>query len=152
MVTTTATNTAAEDPTFLSKRANGYWYLWYTDESGRRVKRSTKCKNKTDALGYLTRFKMEFDEERKHPKKNVSFSTFVEAFMSFFAGVHRPSTQKHFQTASREFVRLLGNRKPREIDSRYLEHILTQKQDEASKWTVGKNFFALASMFEKAKE
>ena len=46
---------------FLSKHSNGRYYVWYTDEFGRRQKVSTKSSLKSEALGFLR----EFDKRRK---------------------------------------------------------------------------------------
>ena len=137
---------------FLSKRSNGYWYIWFYDEHGRKHKLSTKCRQKSDALRFLSGFKLEL-ENQKHPApKDVFFKTVVEEFMVFSVGVHTEATQAHFRTAAREFQRHLGNPRIREISVRDLERFFAAKQEEASRWTARRIYIALASMFEKARE
>lgn len=135
---------------YLSKRDNGIWYVWHYDENGRKLKRSTKAKTKSEALKFLQRFKIEL-EDKKHPApKNVTFSALVDEFLSYSKGVHTEATQKHFRTASNEFARHMGNPKLRSVDVRDLERFLAVKQSEASRWTARRVYIALASMFQKA--
>jgi len=42
---------------FLSKSRRGYYYIWYTDDHGKRGKVSPRCRLKTDALKALMDFK-----------------------------------------------------------------------------------------------
>lgn len=137
---------------FLSKRSNGIFYVWYTDSHGRKLKRSTKAKTKSEALKFLQRFKIELEEVRHPTPKNISFKTLVDEFLSYSAGVHTEATQKHFRTAANEFMRHLGNPKLREVSVRDIERFIAVKQTEASRWTARRIYIAVASMFQKAVE
>lgn len=137
---------------FLSKRDNGYWYVWHYDQHGRKIKRSTKCRKKADALRFLSGYKLEL-EEQKHPaRKDITFKTLFDEFMTFSAGVHTEATQKHFMTAAREFQRHMGNPRLRSIGMRDLERFLAIKQEESSRWTARRVYIALSSMMQKAVE
>lgn len=136
----------------ISKRENGIYYVWYSDDNGRKIKRSTKAKTKSEALRFLQRFKTERAQRSNPAPRHVSFSTLVDEFLTYSKSVHTEATQRHFLTASREFQRHLGNLKLKEISVRDLERFLAVKQEESSRWTARRVYIALASMFEKARE
>jgi integrase len=135
---------------FLSKRSNGYYYLWFIDENGHKQKTSTKCKLKSDALKFLQQFK-EGEKERKAKLKRASLSQFVEEFLGYSQSVHAVNTQELFKYTFREFVRIVGNLPLCKVGIREVENFLAVKKNESSDWTAKKYYLTLASAFETAK-
>ncbi len=135
---------------FLSKNPNGFFYLFYFDEFGKRHKVSTKCKYKSDALAFLQDFKQK-EQEHKIRLQRKSLSQFTEDFLTYSKSVHTPKTQKSIKTAFREFIRIVGDIRLDKVGIREIEGFLAQKKVEASDWTARKYCIALASAFETAK-
>ena len=54
---------------FLSKHSNGIYYLWFTNESGKKQKVSTHCTLKSEAYQFLQSFKSDEHERRKKIKR-----------------------------------------------------------------------------------
>ena len=135
---------------FLSKRSNGIYYIWFVDEIGRKQKVSTHRRLKSEALKFLQKFR-ESEREHKIRLQRTLFSQFAEDFLSYSKSVHTPKTQKAFQVAFREFVRLVGDRPLHKIGIRDIENFLSVKKSEASEWTARKYYIALASALETAK-
>jgi integrase len=137
---------------FLSKRDNGFYYLWDKTPDGKKVKRSTKCTTKAEALKWLQTHKKELSRQPKQTQKSRSFRQFVIEFLEYSKPTHTLSTWKHFSTAAREFERVVGNPKLEEITSRQIERFLLIKAQEASAWTARKYFIAISSMMSKAMQ
>lgn len=135
---------------FLSKRSNGYYYLWFIDENGHKQKTSTKCKLKSDALKFLQRFK-QGEKECKAKLKRASLSQFFEEFLAYSQSVHAVNTQELFKYTFREFVRVVGNLPLYKVGVREVENFLAVKKNESSDWTAKKYYLTLASAFETAK-
>lgn len=66
---------------FLSKRpSNGIYYLYFSDELGRRECLSTRCKLKADARTFLQFFRQS-DYERTTRLQRVSLSEFAHTYL-----------------------------------------------------------------------
>ena len=135
---------------FLSKRSNGIYYLWFTDELGRRQKVSARCMRKSQALRFLQDFR-KGEQERRVRLQRTLLSQFSEDFLAYSKSVHTPKTQLAFRTAFREFLRLMGDVPLHKIGIREIERFLSVKKAEASEWTAKKYYLTLASAFETAK-
>ncbi len=135
---------------FLSKNPNGFFYLFYFDEFGKRHKVSTKCKYKSDALAFLQDFKQK-EQEHKIRLQRKSLSQFTKDFLTYSKSVHTPKTQRTIKTAFREFIRIVKDVRLDKVGIREIEGFLAQKKAEASDWTGRKYYIALASAFETAK-
>ncbi len=88
-------------------------------------------------------------EEMKSPQKTM-MEQFKKEFLEYSSGVHTKKTQKTYETAFREFIRVEGNRSMDTIGIREIEHFLSVKKLEASEWTARKYYIALRAAFEKA--
>jgi integrase len=126
------------------------YYLWYYDELNQKQKVSTKCTNKADALKFLQHFKSN-ELEKKVRLKKLLMSKFIPDFLQYSKSVHTVKTQKVFQDAFKEFIRVIGDHPLHRIGIREIESFLAIKKEEASDWTARKYFAALASAFETAK-
>jgi site-specific recombinase XerD len=134
---------------FLSKRSNGVYYLWYYDESGRKCKVSTKSRSKPEAQRFLTEF-IQKGKEQKSRLSTILLSQFQSEFLSYSASTHSPKTQRAFQTAFREFTRIVGGKPVRSVGVRDIEQFLSVKKGEASDTTARTYFVTLASAFQTA--
>jgi len=62
---------------FLSKRTNGYYYIFYDDDSGKRQAVSTKSKLRSEALKFLTQFRKESNHKSKEEILQINFKQFI---------------------------------------------------------------------------
>ncbi|MFZ1081963.1 MAG: tyrosine-type recombinase/integrase [Candidatus Kryptoniota bacterium] len=88
-------------------------------------------------------------DEMKSPQK-IMMEQFKKEFLEYSSGVHTKKTQKTYETAFREFIRVEGDRCLNTIGIREIEHFLSVKKGEASEWTSRKYYIALRAAFEKA--
>lgn len=126
----------------LSKRSNGFYYLWYLDDSGVRRKVSTKCRLRSDALDFLRRFK-EDDLERRTRVRRTSLSQFKESFLAHSRSFHSPSTTAIIASAFEQLVKATGDLPLHRVGVREVESFLAAKQAESSAWTARKYYTAL---------
>lgn len=134
---------------FLSKRRNIY-YLFLTDDLGKRHKISTKCRQKADAVKFLQSFKLQ-EHERKINLSRISLSEFAKTYLEHSKSIHTHKSTQNAATALSEFGRLAGDLPLHRIGIREIETFLATKKEQASAWTARKYFIALASAFETAK-
>lgn len=118
---------------FLSKAQSGIYYLWYTDDRGRRQKVSTRSKHKTDALKFVQTFKAD-QQEKIQPE---TLSTFMAEFLTYASATFSPGTVDLYRRSLRYFVQLTGDRPlkkvtPREIDEYKVHRLTTVKPASAN--------------------
>jgi integrase len=56
-----------------------YWYYWYIDEAGFRVRKSTGATKKVDAQAFVDELNKQAQKEKEHPK-GVLFSEYTRGF------------------------------------------------------------------------
>ena len=136
---------------FLSKRANGIYYLWYEDDQGVRRKLSTGRRLKSEATKVLLKFARKQQESR--PKTSpLSLSQFAAEFLAHSKCVHAPKTTQLYVTAFAELGRCLGDLQVTDICPRRIEEFLRAKQESVSAATVRTYLTHLASAFETGRE
>ena len=67
---------------FLSKRPNGYYYVFYETPSGKRNSVSTKSKNKSDALKFLSEFQKNLRVASENEVTIIDLKTFSFDYLS----------------------------------------------------------------------
>ena len=98
---------------FLSRRSNGYYYLWY-DKKGKRMKISCKTKKKSEALLFLSHFKKEL-EEREPIIKEIKLIDFQIEFIEYSFKNHKEKTTQGFKNTFNFFSSYLPNKYLSEI-------------------------------------
>jgi integrase len=134
---------------FITKRKN-IWYLYWTDEDGRRRKKSTGCESKSDALKFLSSFDPSSPPDLEKPASNILLSNFRDEYIEYSKSTHTVKSTKSCRTAFNEFIRITGDLPIRSIDVRRIEYFIAVKLNEASPWTASKYYATLASAFETA--
>ena len=133
----------------LCKHRNGIYYIWWTDELGRRHKTSTRSRRKAEALKFLQRFKAG-RQERRAGSRYRSVSQFLEEYLEYSRTYHAPATQSLASLAFRQFIRVVGDLPIQKISTRQIDTFLSVRPSEASVWTARKYYGVLASAFEIA--
>jgi integrase len=93
---------------FLSKSQNGVYYLWYTNEQGKRQKVSTRCRYKTDATNFLQAFKSE-EHERAKRARNKPASVFFAEFLEYAKATFAFRTLNIYDATLKHFLALVGD-------------------------------------------
>jgi len=132
---------------FLSK-VGAYWYLFYKDEDGKRQKKSTKSKRKSEALKFVSGFK-EKQKQQKTVKRHVTLSRFIDEYMQYSKTTHRPKTTADMKYILNEFKKIIGDKNLKQITVRDVEQFIALKRN-VSDVTAQKNYVKLASAFSTA--
>ena len=103
---------------FLSKRSNGFWYVFYDNTNGKRTCISTKTKYKRDAIKFLSNFQTELESRAKSKVIPVLMKDYSFQFLKYSESVHSPKTTKAFQTTFKYFNEYFG--------AKYLSEISTK--------------------------
>jgi integrase len=90
----------------LFKRKNIY-YIVYTDDTGTRRHKSTKCKYKAEALKVLSDLTKFTTDNRKH--KQTPLSSFIKEFLAYADSNMCKSTARAYSLALRHFLRIIGD-------------------------------------------
>jgi integrase len=134
---------------FLHKRkASGYYYLFYKDESGKQRSVSTRQKKKSDALAYLKDFR-EREREKQRRVLYVSLSDFIPEYLQHSKSIHTVNSHNSAASALREFIRIVGDMPLSKVSIRDVERFLAVKR-EMSVHTARRNFVTVAAAFQKA--
>ncbi len=110
---------------FLSKSRRGYYYIWYTDDRGKRRKVSTRCRLKTDALKAL----MDFKALTARRGSSVMLGQFIQDFHRYATATYSPATVDMYD-------RTLGLFKEKASD-RLLSTITPRHVDDYKVWRLG---------------
>ena len=133
--------------TFLFKRGD-YWHLEYFDEVENRKRRvSTKCKLKSDAMRFLTNFKVQ--AATKNKIKHISLNQFKNEYQDY---VKHNLSVKYYNDVRTTFKKLeerFGDISLIKINSFQLERFLSERYLE-SKFAAKHHFNNLRSAFNKA--
>jgi hypothetical protein len=90
---------------FLSKRSNGIYYLWLKDELGRKLKVSTRCKRKGEALKFPQSFRgrFHFSKTPENPLGFWSGLTLAKERNTFLSHTVRAPTPCRSRRAAERF-------------------------------------------------
>ena len=132
---------------YLSKRINGYYYIYYKDKNGKHQGISTKSKLKSDALEFLTNFKSEL--KKKEHQKVVSrlIDAFRKEYLKHSEAIHSPKTTKTFITTFRYLQEFLGNISLEEIREKDIKAYIDNRITSASVHQARKDLINLSSCF-----
>lgn len=133
----------------LSKRTNGFYYIFYFKPNGKRTCISTGTKLKSEALKFLSEFQEEVKRRKLLAVTPISILGFRMEFASYSESVHRPKTSKQFYAILKEFAQYCRNIQLSEITSQLVEKYL-QHKCKVSLYTAQKHLAYLRSAFNKA--
>ncbi|NNG27784.1 MAG: site-specific integrase [Ignavibacteriaceae bacterium] len=134
---------------FLSKRPNGYYYVFYETPSGKRNSVSTKSKNKRNALKFLSEFQKNLIVASENEVTIIDLKTFSFDYLKFSEKFHRPKTYYMLKIIFEQFKEHLGNPVLNEITTRDCEIFIYKKAD-VSQYTAQKYLAHLRAAFNKA--
>lgn len=89
----------------LTKDSNGYWYVYYKGDVGKRKRKSTRCKQKSDALKFLQTFKI----EKEVKPQRTTLSGFTNTFLSYAGTNFSKGTVKLYQEALKKLSSVVGD-------------------------------------------
>ncbi len=89
---------------FLSKSPDGVWYIYYYGPDGKTKRKSTRCKQKSDALKFLQTFKI----EKEVKPQNNTLSNFTKTFLSYASTSFSKGTVGLYEVALKRLQVIAG--------------------------------------------
>lgn len=131
---------------FISKRKNGYYYLHYNNSAGKRISISTKQKIKSEALRFLTTFKM--DEPKRNLEK-TNFDSVKWQYLKHSESIHSFKTTLAYRQILKQFSDYFSNPNLQSL-TQYMIEIYLQEKLNVSTYTAQKHLAYLRSFFNNA--
>lgn len=132
---------------FISKRKNGYYYLFVKDElSGKRIMVSCKTKKKSEALKYLNQYDNSLHTKTSN-KILLSVNQLQSEVMKYVTDNLRYSTTLIYKRVFRDFLRIIGDKHLRLITVKDIEGFKSKRLEEVSPSTVNIDLTTLKAIF-----
>ncbi|MCL5030091.1 MAG: tyrosine-type recombinase/integrase [Bacteroidetes bacterium] len=132
---------------FISKRSNGYYYIYYDDANGKRQAISTKSKLKKEALQFLTNFSNEIKKKSKQLYIPIDFNSFSKAFIKHSESIHTIKTTATFITTNKYFNEYCQNMNLMDITEKLIRNYLDYRITNSSIYQARKDLINLSSSF-----
>jgi len=130
----------------LFKRNNGYYYISF-EQDGKQIWRSTRTKNRTQAVKKLTDFK---NLSRKRiPKK--SLSVFINDFLNYGEHVYAKKTLDGYRHSLYLLKNITGDIPLKDVSPKFIDSYKTERIKFVSHTTVNIELRFLKSAFNTAK-
>lgn len=132
---------------FLSKRANGVYYIYYNDEQGKRQAISTKSSIKSEALKFLTDLKQGIKKKKERPVTQIKLADLENEFLIHSKAIHTEKTTKTFITTFKFFEEKMGNVFLSSIEEKNIKQYIDYRITSASVFQARKDLINLSSCF-----
>lgn len=132
----------------VKEKSSPYYQIIYMVD-GRRNKRSTKCKFKSEALKFLSEFEKHFAAQKI--TKYVILSEFELEYKQYVKRTHSVSSQKSIHTSFSMFHKFIADQQLRKIDRKQIDIFLNETTN-SSKSAAGLYYRTLKAAFNKALE
>jgi integrase len=109
-------------------KKNGYYYISYTADNGRRIQKSTKRRYKPDAMVVLANFSAFIGEGKKH--KRISFSSFAKDFIKYAESNLSETSVDIYARTFKQFIRIVGDIEITQITAQHWDLFKTQRLND----------------------
>lgn len=134
---------------FLSKRQNGFYYLFINDEhTGKRKMISCKTKYKPEAMKFLSNFKNTSKDLHKQNSTNVlQLSDLQTEVLKYVSDNLRNSTCQIYKRVFKDLLRIIGNRPLKLITISDIENYKSFRLKEVKQATVNIDLMTIKAIF-----
>ncbi len=134
----------------ISKRSNGIYYIWFTDEQGRRQKISTRSSSKSEALKIFRNFIQSSQDKPQRQPFPPSLSSFTATYLDYAKGRYSRSYCENIAVSLRGLLKTVGDLPLQKVGVREVEQFLASIAPGKSDRTSRAYFVTLASAFQTA--
>lgn len=134
---------------FLSKRQNGFYYLFITDENtGKRKMISCKTKHKPEAIKFLSNFKTNSNKLHKQ-KSNVIYyiEDLKREVLKYTSDNLQKSTSQIYNRVLNDMIRIIKNKPVKLITNKEIENYKSVRITEVKKTTVNIDLKTMKAIF-----
>ena len=112
---------------FLSKRPNGYGYVFYNSLKGRKTCISTKTRIKREAFRFLSTFESEIKQRKVNQVIPIGLKEFSFQYLKYSESIHRPITTKSLKTIFNQLNSHLRKVELSDVITKNIKDFLLQK-------------------------
>lgn len=134
----------------LSKRSNGFYYVYYNSPSGKRNSISTRTKYKAEANKFLTNFKEELKRRNEEKLISINLSEFKTEFINYSKTVHTVKTVKGYNLSLKFLSEYLGDVLISNITNSQMIKYFEHRINASSIFQARKDLICLHSCFNYA--
>ena len=134
----------------ISKRSNGIYYIWFTDEQSRKQKISTRCSSKSEALQVFRNFTQPSQNKPQQPLPPSSLSSFTATYLDYAKARYSRSYCENIAASLRGLLNTVGDILLQRIGIREVEQYIASIAPGKSDRTSRAYFVTLASAFQTA--
>ena len=135
---------------FLSKRKNGYWYIFYQNSNQKKTCISTKSKFKREAISFLSNFRVELKQREKNKVIPITISQFRFHFLKYSESVHALKTTQVYVTTFNKLLEYFGDIQISDINKSKIQEYFQNRINRSSIYAARKDLICLSSSFNKA--
>lgn len=134
---------------FLSKRSNGFYYLFITDEiTGKRKMISCKTKYKPEAMKFISQFKIKSKDLHKNNSVQVlHLSDLQREVLKYVSDNLRKSTCQIYIRVFNDMIRILGDKPLRLITISDIEKYKSFRLKEVAQTTINIELSTIKAIF-----
>ena len=134
---------------YLSKRANGVYYVFYFQQNGKKTCISTGEKKKSQAIKFLSNFEVELKQRQRNKIIPITLKEFRFEFLKYSESIHSENTSKVFKVTFNYLAQYFGNPQISEITSPKLNDYFTNRIKK-SVYPARKDLINISSAFSYA--
>ena len=135
---------------YLSKRANGFYYIYYFQSTGKRTCLSTRTKLKSEAVKFLSNFERELEHKRNEKLKPVSLKEYCELFTYYSRNIHTPKTHRGYKQALKNLIKHFGDVMLKDVIHSELIAYFEKRVNESSIYQAKNDLICFSSFFNRA--
>lgn len=135
---------------YLSKRKNGFYYIYYFQSSGKRTCISTKKKLKNEAIRFLSNFKEEIEQKRIEKLRPISLNDYCKQFLIYSKNIHTNKTFKGYLSALKYLQIYFGDINLKDIIHSKLSDYFDKRVNASSIYQARKDLICFSSFFNRA--
>ncbi|HUI29358.1 MAG TPA: site-specific integrase [Candidatus Acidoferrales bacterium] len=130
---------------FLAKIRGIYYVIW--NENGKRRKKSTRARQKSEALSFLIELNRKIDVAKPKRTNTINLNAFSSEFLKYSKMVHRISTTKVYVTTFNEMRKYFGNPLLNSLDTAAIESFLSFRAAQVSSYASRKDYASISAFF-----
>jgi len=135
---------------FLSKRNNGYYYVYFTNSLGRRACISSKSKKKSEALKFLSDFKNQLTGRRLSKATSISLDKCFFEYLKYSQSYHTKNTFKTYRYSFNVLLRHFGSIQLAELNQKTISDFIQYRIQNVSSCNGNKMYAILSAVLKWA--
>jgi integrase/recombinase XerD len=132
---------------FLSKRKNGFYYVYYLNEFSKRASISTRSKRKNEALKFLADFKNQLEERKANKVIPISLEKFFFEYLKYSESIHTTKSTQTIRSAVNSYLKYFGAIQLSDLNKHNILEYLQHRSNAVSSYVVKRELAYLSAIF-----